>query len=298
MSLPLSVVNYFDARVVRAYKAPLQATNMIAKGDPLPPGTGYITRDQIANFTGTAKRGYRVRTIPRETGERTPKTVTVQEHTYGFELHRKALQAYERQGETALNGEDASQSGRLVAESLDDVIWNGDANASIKGIYSDAGLTPFELEEGAEWDNTATPTGPDVTIVEAMSQLEDTQLYIGMAKKMALNPKPYWQLFNRVPNTSNTYMDYIEQFFPNGRNDIYISAQLGTGVGSGLLCYFDPLVAERNIEEDINTRVVNGGVPDKEDMIYFNVETYQALDIHHDDAFLPLENLVEDADSS
>ena len=262
MSLPESIVNYFDSKVVQSYQVPLVGVNLIAKGDPLPPGTGRITRDQVLNFTGKAKRGYRVRTIPREMAERTPKTVTVVEHTYGFEMHRKVLEAYERQGETALNGQDATQCGRVIAQSLDDIIFNGDKNQNVKGIYSDAGLEPYVVDDGKEWNN---PTGaaPDTTIVEAMAELAGTQLYTNMATKLALNPVPYWELFKRVPNTSNTYMDYVAKFFPNGQKDILQAANLPTA--SGLLCYYNPLVAERNVEEEINTRVVNGGVPDKED---------------------------------
>src|ERR1035437_2732470 len=126
MTLPESIINYFDSKVVQSYQVPLVGTSLIAKGDPLPLGTGRISRDQVKNFTGKAKRGYRVRTIPRETAERVPKTVTVVEHKYGFEMPLKDLQAYELKGESALNGQDASQCGRVIAQSLDSIIFNGD----------------------------------------------------------------------------------------------------------------------------------------------------------------------------
>jgi hypothetical protein len=290
MTLPESIVNYFDSKVVQSYQVPLVGVNLIAKGDPLPPGTGRITRDQVSNFTGKAKRGYRVRTVPREMAERIPKTVTVVEHTYGFEMHRKVLELYEREGETALNGQDATQCGRVIAQSLDDIIFNGDKNAGVKGIFSDAGLTPYVVPTGHEWNNTSG-AAPDTTIVAAMAELAGPQLYTNMDTKLALNPSAYWELFKRVPNTSNTYMDYVAKFFKNGQDDIVQASNLP--VASGLLCYYDPLVAERNVEEEINTRVVNGGVPDKEDMIYFNGATFQATDIHHLDAFLPLNNLID-----
>ncbi|MEN6620858.1 MAG: encapsulin [Smithella sp.] len=152
-NIPRSISDYYDAQVVTAYKAPLVGTNLIARGTDLPPGTGTVSRDQVQEFTGKAKRGYRIRTIPRETAERTPKTVIVLEHAYGFDMHKKALEAYGRMGESALNGEDARQAGRLVGESLDDVIFNGDANSGAKGIYKDAGLEPYILDDGKEWNN-------------------------------------------------------------------------------------------------------------------------------------------------
>ncbi|AEG18644.1 encapsulin [Methanobacterium paludis] len=288
--LPQAITNYYSTQVIKAYKAPLVGTFLLARGEDLPPGSATVTRDQVANFTGKAKRGFKLRTIPRENGERTPKTVQVVEHAYGFDMHRKSLDAYKREGTSALNGEDARQSGRIVAESLDDIIFNGDKNRGVKGIYEDAGLTPFVLADGKAWNQVGVP---DDTIVEAVAELASTQLYTGMPMKLALDPLAFGQLSKRVPNTSATYLDFIAKIpqFQNGVNDIYATAALAAG--TGLLEYFGVDIAERNVEEDINTFPVQGGVPDKGDMIYFNTETFQATDIHHFDAFLPLQNLFD-----
>ena len=134
-NLPRSITDFYDAQVVQAYKAPLVGTLLIARGVDLPPGTGTVSRDQAEYPVSKAKRGYRIREIPRETSERTPKTVIVVEHAHGYDMHKKALDAYARSGETALNGVDARNSCRLVGESLDDIIFNGDENAGVKGIF-------------------------------------------------------------------------------------------------------------------------------------------------------------------
>jgi hypothetical protein len=289
-NLPRSITDYFDVDVILAYKAPLIGPDIIARGVDLPPGTATISRDEVQYPTSKAKRGYRVRTVPRETSERTPKTVTVIEHTHGFDMHKRVLDAYARMGEAALSGVDSANSGRLVAESLDDVIFNGDTNSGAKGLYANAGLTPYAVDESHEW-NDPTGAAPDTTIVECISELEATEKYLGLDKKLILEPNAYNMLFKRVPSTSATYMDFVAKLFTNGVKDIYRSTSLGSGCG--LLGYYGKEVAERNVEQDIQTYAVQGGVPDKENMIYFNVETYQAIDIKKTDAFLPITNLVD-----
>lgn len=292
MGLPLSVTNYFDSRVVEAYYAPQEAINLIAKGDPLPPGTRTVSRDQVERFSGKATRGYNIRTVKRETGERTPKTVVVVEHKYGFSLTRKDLKAYERMGVTALNGNDAYQTGQIIGKSLDEIILIGDANSGVKGLFTDAGAEPYEVTSGKEW-NVPNGVAPDDTLVEAIAQLEATQLYTGLPMKLALDPLAYGQLTKRIPNTEATYLDFVakQPCFPNGTEDIRKSVTLGAG--TGWLGYFSPMIAERNIEEDINIWAVNGGIPDKDDLIYYNGCTAQATDIHHTDAMMQLTNLVD-----
>ena len=289
--LPVAVTNYNSLQAVKAYKAPLSGTLLVAVGEPLPPGTGTVTRDKVKNFEGKAKRGYRIRTVPRESEEREPNTVVVLEHTYGYSMHKKALDAYKRMGESALNGEGARQSGRLVAESLNDAIFNGDANSGAKGIFADAELDDYVVDEGKEW-NTATPA-PDSDVVEAIAELTSPRLYTGLPVKMAVSSLAYSQLIKRIPNTSASYIDYIAKIpaFQNGVNDIYPVNELEDD--EGLLLYYGTEIAERLIEQDIENYAVNNGVPDKDNMIYFNTDTYQALDIHHLDAMVPLKNLID-----
>ena len=289
--LPLSVTNYYSNQVVKAYKAPLSGTLLVARGEDLPPGTGTVTRDKVKNFTGKAKRGYRVRTVPRESEEREPNTVIVIEHTHGYEMHKQAVKAYARVGESVLNGEGARQSGRLVAESLNGTFFNGDSNSGSKGLFADAELDDYVVTEGKEW-NTASPA-PDSDIVEAIAELTSPRLYTGLPIKMAVSAFAYNQLIKRIPNTNTSYMDYIAKIpaFQNGINDIYPVNELADD--EGLLLYYGAEVAERLVEQDIENYAVNDGKPDKDNMIYFNVDTYQALDIHHLDAMLPLKNLID-----
>jgi hypothetical protein len=293
--LPQKITDYFSAEVIRAYKAPLVGPNLIARGEDIPPGVGTLTRNSIQNFTGKAKRGYKIREVPRESSEGEPRTVKVIEHTYGFKFHKQTLDAYQRMGVTALNGEDARQSGRIVSESLDDVIFNGDANRNVKGLYKDASATPLVLDDGKAWNQAGTTNAPDDTIVEAVGMLASTQLYTGLSMKLALDPLSYGQLLRRVPNTGSTYLDFIARIpqFKNGVNDIYQTTGLATGCG--LLEYFGTDVAERNVEWDINTFPVQQGMPDKDNMIYYNTETYQAQDIFHTDAIMQLRNLYDAA---
>ncbi len=88
----------------------------------------------VSKLTGEAKRGYRIRTVPRESVDRTQDTVIVVEHAYGFAMHRKELEAYEADGTSAINTEDAIEAARVVAKSVDDIIFNGDSNHGVKGI--------------------------------------------------------------------------------------------------------------------------------------------------------------------
>ena len=75
--LPVAITNYNSLQAVKSYKAPLSGTLLVAKGEDLPPGTGTVTRDKVKNFEGKAKRGYRIRSVPRESEEREPQTVIV-----------------------------------------------------------------------------------------------------------------------------------------------------------------------------------------------------------------------------
>lgn len=284
MTLPDSVVNYYDSKVLQAFDDTLVAVDLIFKGDDLPAGTGTVTRRAVDKPTGKAKRGYRVRTVPREVGERGQKTVTVVEHVHGFDLHRKELQAYEREGTSALNGADASNSGRLVAESLDDIILNGDANQGVKGIFKDAGQTAYGVPAGYEW-NKQTTRNPLDNFIDALEQFEASGLYT--ARKVALAPRPYRLAF-KMDHSGAIYMEEIAKLIPGGMDSIKKTPRIDSD--KGLICDFGEQIAERNVEEEINTL----DFPLTRDSLYpFNVETYQATDIHKLDGFMQLNNLVD-----
>lgn len=284
MTLPDAVINYYDSKVLQAFNDNLVGVDVIYKGDNLPPGTGTVTRQEVKRPTTKAKRGYRVRTVPRETGERDQKTVTVVEHAHGFDLHRKELQAYERQGTSALNGADASNSGRIVAESLDDIIFNGDTNAGVKGIFADAGKTPYAVAGGYEWNKPVTRNPAD-NFIDALEQFESDGLYT--ARKLVLSPSAY-RLAYKKDNSGGRYIDDIAAQLPGGMNSIVKTPRIGRA--NGLICDFGEEIAERNVEEDINTRDF---AETRDSMFPFNVETYQATDLHKLDAFMQLNNLVD-----
>lgn len=284
MTLSDAVVNYYDTKVLKAYDDTLVGVDAIYKGADLPPGTGTVTRPIVEKPTGKAKRGYRIRTVPRETGDRTQKTVTVVEHVHGFDLHRKDLQAYERQGTSALNGADASNSGRLVAESFDDIIFNGSANDNVKGIFADAGKTPYIVQSGYEWNKPVTRNPAD-NFIDALEQFEADGLYT--ARKLILSPSAYRLAFKK-DNSGGRYIDDIAALLPGGESSILKTPRIGRG--NGLISDFGEEIAERNVEEDINTRPF---AETRDSLFPFNVETYQALDIHKLDAFMQLQNLVD-----
>lgn len=283
MTLPDGVINYYDSKVLQGFNDNLVAVDLIAKGADLPPGTGTITRTTVDRLDTKAKRGYRVRTVPRETAERGQKTVTVVEHVHGFDMHRKELQAYERQGTSALNGADAANSGRIVAESLDDIILNGDANQGVKGIFADAGKTAYAVPAGYEW-NKATTRNPADNVIDALEAFESDGLYT--ARKLTLSPSAYRLAFKK-DHSGGRFIDDIAALLPGGMNSIAKTNRIGRA--NGLISDFGEQIAERNVEEDINTL----DFPITRDSMYpFNVETYQTTDIHKLEAFMQLNNLI------
>lgn len=286
MSLPDSLVNYYDAETIREFSETVVGIDMIVKGPDLPKGMGHITRSQVSQFDGTAKRGYRIREVPRESVDRTPVTVTVMESAYGFALHRKELEAYEREGTSALNLEEALECARVVARDVDDIIFNGDANAGIKGIYSDAG-DDFTVATGYEW-NSPTNRNPLDTIIDALTQFEASGLYDAKKAKLCLSPMAYRLAWKQAPGSGAVYMEEIAKQFSTTPDSILKSNRLSAD--GGLIAAFDKQVAERNVEEEPN--LIDFGLqPNSE--YPFNFETYQAYHVKKTDGFLELKNLVD-----
>ncbi len=286
MSLPDALVNYYDAEVIREYDETVVGIDLIAKGADLPPGTGHVTRQQVSKFDGVAKRGYRVREVPRESVDRTPVTVTVVESVYGFALHRKELQAYEQNGESALSLEEALECARIVAKDVDDIIFNGDPSAGVKGIYADAG-DDFTVTTGYEW-NSPTNRNPLDTIIDALTQFEASGLYDAKKAKLCLSPMAYRLAWKQAPGSGNVYMEEIAKQFSTTPDAVLKSNRIPAD--GGLIAAFDKQVAERNVEEEPNL-IEFGLQPNSE--YPFNFETYQAYHVKKTDGFLQLKNLVD-----
>lgn len=288
MSLPDSLINYIDAETIREYNETVVGIDMIPKGVDLPKGTGRISRTKVSKFEGKAKRGYRVREVPRETVDRTPVTVTVIESVYGFDLHRKDLEAYEREGISAINMDEALECARIVAMDVDDIIFNGDASTGSKGIYKDAGDT-FTVKTNYEWNNEVNRNPLD-TIIDALTQFEATGLYDAKKAKLCLSPMAYRLAWKQAPGSGAVYMEEIAKQFSTTPDQILKSNRLD--VGGGLIAAFDKQVAERNVEEEPN--LLEFGL--QRDSTYpFNFETYQAYHIKKTEGFLKLANLVAES---
>ena len=196
----------------------------------------------------------------------------------------KHLQAYEREGNSALAGPDAGEAGRLVAVSLDDIIFNGWTNAGVKGIFVDAGQTAYAVPAGYEW-NKQTTRNPEDNFIDALEQFEADGLYT--ARRLVLSNSAYRLAFKKDHDGSR-FIDGIAAQLPGGMDSIFKTPVLAGA--NGLICDYDTEIAERNVEEDIN--VLDFGLqPDSN--YYFNAETYQATDIHKLDAFMQLNNLID-----
>jgi len=288
MSLPDGLVNYYDAEVIREFDETIVGIDLIAKGPDLPAGTGRVTRPVVSKFTGKAKRGYRVREVPRETADRTQVSVTVMESVYGFALHRKELEAYEREGTSALNIEEALECARIVAEDVDDIIFNGDTDAGVKGIYADAG-DDFTVTTGYEW-NTPVNRNPEDNIIDALAKYEASGIYSGKKAKLCLSPMAYRYAWKKQPASGIVYIEEIAKQFSTTPDNIYVSKSIpSTG---GLICGFDKRIAERNVEEEPN--LIDFDLqPNSE--YPFNLETYQAFHVKKTDGFLQLKNLIDPA---
>ncbi|BDZ68593.1 encapsulin [Methanobacterium ferruginis] len=287
MSLPDSLVNYYDSEVIREYNETLVGIDLIFKGPDLPKGKGSVTRPIVHKFKGKAKRGYRIREVPRETIDRDQVTVKVMESAYGFALHRKDLEAYETDGVSALNLEESLECARIVAKDVDDIIFNGDTNAGTKGIYKDAGDT-FTVKTDYEWNNEVNRNPLD-TIIDALTKFEASGIYDAKKAKLCLSPMAYRLAWKQAPGSGAVYMEEIAKQFSTTPDNILKSNSIDAD--GGLIAAFDKQVAERNVEEEANL-IPFELQPNSE--YPFNFETYQVYHVKKTEGFLKLRNLVAD----
>lgn len=280
-------ITYYELVMLEEIQELLVGPFMVAKAPNLPPGTQIVPRDKLKALKGRAKLGKKGQPIPREIGDIERGAVQIPEISHGFSLHRKDLQA-----KATLPDIGARQSTRLVLERLENLIFNGEPTLGIDGIYADAGLDPYVIDDGYEW-NTSNGQ-PFNDMVDMFGTLNATNKFRG--KKLALAPRAYWAA-QKTNINGISYFDQIAKLFPNGANDIYIAPLTADQdrtiipADGGLLCDYGPRIAERLVEEEINLQ--QDFEMDENNLFPFNVVTYQSLDIQELDAFLPLENLVD-----
>lgn len=282
--------NFYNMKMLETLYNTLVGDQLIAKSENIPSGTQQVTRDELLRLKGKAKLGKKGQPIPRETGDIDRQTVLIPEIAHGFDLHRKDLQASQNAG-TPLPEASVVQSTRLVAEAIEDMIFNGITELGIKGIYADAGDT---FTSDNEWN---TDDGePYNDMVAAFAQLEDSGLFTG--KKLVLSPMAYRTAF-KTNTLGVSYMDQIAKLMPNGMSDIIKAPLTANGgntiipVDGGLLCDFGNRFAERYVEEEVNLQ--QDFAMTKDNFYPFNIITYQSLHLHEADAYLALDGLIKPA---
>jgi uncharacterized linocin/CFP29 family protein len=281
----------------------LVGPRVVAKSDSLPLGIQSITINELKKLKGKAKRGQKGAPIPREVAEFQRKTVSIIEHAYGFHLDDQDLLA-SRRSKIPLETGAARQCARIVAESIEDMIFNGIPELGIKGIYND---TNKSFDAPNPWDSK--DGNPYEDVISMVSQLSENGRY--RPKFMVLSPDAYYALA-KTNNLGVSYLKMIEDagFFPNGRNDIYMAPANANPIhdpiipaGGGLIGDFGNNIAERYVQQTQANRIE--GEEEHYSDIYlrdfpmnsnnlweFNVQTYQGLGVHFNAAFLKLGKLT------
>ena len=294
----------YDA-VLSEIEPNLVGPRVITRAESLPLGTQSVTIHELKKLKGTALRGHKGEDIPREVADMQRKSVRVIEHAYGFELHDQDLLASRRM-KIPLQTAAARQCGRIVAESIEDMIFNGIPEIGIEGIYANAPeepftvTTPWNTKEGNPFDD----------IISMISKLGETSKY--KPKFMILSPEAYYSLA-RTNDFGVSYIKMVEDagIFPHGRDDIYMApsnANPESGPiipeGGGLIGDFGSNVAERYVQQTQAQRISGEGehfvdiylqdfAMDPNNMWLFNVQTYQGLGIHFKEAFLKIDGLTK-----
>ena len=232
------------------------------------------------------------------------KSVRVIEHAYGFKLHDQDLLA-SRRSKLPIETTAAKQCGRLVAESIERMIFNGIPELGIEGIYTSA---PQTYTVTKKWDSDNM--NPYKDIIKMVAMLEETSPY---EPKFMILSRDAYRMLSKVNNMGVSYMSMIEDvgIFPNGRKDIYKAPHPANKEadpiippGCGFIGDFGSNVAQRFVQQ-IRTERLSGEEKHYADIYLkefpmdpnnnwlFNLQTYQGLDIHFKDAFLKIEGLTK-----
>ena len=278
-------INFYDTITLEEIQEALIGPEIIFKAPNVPKGSQTVTKDEIKKLKGKARLGRIGQPIPRETGDVERTVQLIPEIAHGFDVHRKDLEAAARAG-GILPKTAALQSSRLVAESIENMIFNGVDDLDIKGIFADAGDT-YTVEEDHEWNTE--DCNPFNDIVGAASLLGKYK-----PRKLVLSQKAYMNAW-KVNTMGVSYMDNIAKLM-GGMQNIYIGPSTADGNSTiipedgGLICDFGQNIAERYVEEEINTQ--SDFAMDKNQMYPFNILTYQVSVPHYLDAFVAIDNLI------
>ena len=290
----------FDA-ILSEIEPKLVGPRVIARAESLPLGTRSVTVHELKKLKGKALVGHKGEAIPREIAA---KSLLILEHAYGFELHDQDLLA-SRRSKLPIETTAATQCGRVVAESIERMIFNGIPEVGIEGIYSSA---PQTYTVTNTWDSATRDPYDDVLQMVAM--LEETSPY---EPKFMILSRDAYRMLSEVNKMGVSYMSMIEEagIFPNGRKDIYKAPHPANREadpiippGCGLIGDFGSTVAQRFVQQ-IQAERLSGEEEHFADIYLrdfpmdinnrwsFNVQTYQGIGIHFKDAFLKIEGLTK-----
>ena len=293
----------YDA-ILSAIEPKLVGPRVVARAESLPLGTRSVTVHELKKLKGKALVGHKGEDIPREVAEMTAKSLLILEHAYGFDVHDQDLLA-SRRSKLPIETISAQQCGRVVAESIERMIFNGIPELGIEGVYTSAPQT-YAVTNSWDGDNR----DPYEDIVKMVSLLEETSPY---EPKFMILSRDAYRMLSKVNNMGVSYMSMIEDagIFPNGRKDIYKAPQPANREaepiippGCGLIGDYGSAVAQRFVQQ-IQAERISGEEEhyadiylrefpmDKNNNWSFNVQTYQGLGIHFKDAFLKIEGLTK-----
>ena len=331
--LPNNAFNFFNLAILEETEPLLVGTQVVAKAPEVPPGIKRVTRYELKKLRSKAKRGHTGDPVPKEVGRLQAKTTYVIEHIHGFDIPEQDMMAAANNPNNAeiikLPDASARASARLVAEMIEDTIFNGIPEVGAYGIYTGAGANggnPYSVANGSEWNRSgATPFDDIVNIAEL---LEANSRY--HAKFAVMSAKAIRMFSHRNALGTTSFAQMLEEasdknFFPNGMDDFYIGPMpaekysddaetilnppiLGSNT-VGLVGDFGDKIAQRYVQQPVLGTAVNDvnpgddGTPSGDivlreylpgrDKVYpYNVETYQGIDLHFSDAYIKIANTI------
>lgn len=304
MQLTENQIDHFFTAILEEIKPRLIGVKLVPKAAPVPVGVRSVTMTKLKSLKGKAMIGRKTEDIPREIGDIERITVPLISHSHGFKLDYQDLEAAKLTG-APLETTIARENGRLIAESVERMIFQGLPKYGVEGIYANAGNT-IKVPDGEEWNRRDINVYESV--IEMVSKLEETSRY--EAKWMLLSPEVYYALM-KTSKMDSTFKKLITEagLFDNGKNIFKAplpAARDGDPIiplGCGLIGDYGNNIAERYVQEhhfdsvhgeeeilsDISFQAFD---MDKNNVFNFNLETHQGMGIHYNDAFLRLENLM------
>lgn len=309
MKLTENEIDYFYTAILEEIKPNLIGSRLVAKATPLPVGVQSVTTTKLKNLRGNAMIGRKTEDIPREIGDIERITVPIIPHSHGFKLDYQDVEAAKRTG-LPLETTVAKEHARVLAESIERMILNGLPKYGIEGIYANAqggddGI--YTVPKGEEWDKPEAHVYESV--VDMVSKLEETSRY--KAQWLMLSSRAYYKLMKTNKLGTNSFLEMIEGagLFNNGKNifkaPLPANQELDPIIpeGTGLIGDYGNHIAERYTQahyfggiegdEEVVSEIDFRAIPLNENNTFvFNLESYQGMSIHFNEAFLRIENLL------